>query len=75
MNLESVRMKNSVSPLYLKNMKQSEINKKEKEETDSDNEYQKKDFFESSVFWKHENEKRKATMVAKDSQINRENRK
>jgi hypothetical protein len=67
MNIESVKMKNSVSPIYMKNQKQIEFNKKDKEETDSDDEYQQKDFFESSVFWKHENQKRQATMVAKDS--------
>lgn len=39
MNIESVKMKNSVSPIYMKNQKQTEFNKKDKEETDSDDEY------------------------------------
>lgn len=59
----------------MKIKKQNINNKNEREESDSETEYNQKDFFESSVFWRHENEKRKATLLAKDSQANRENRK
>ena len=51
----------------MKNRKQILNYKNERDESDSENEYNKKNLFESSVFWRHENEKRKATLFAKDS--------
>ena len=42
---------------------------------DSEDEWQNQDFFESSVFWNHEQKKQKNALIVKDNQNQKEQRK
>ena len=73
-SLESVQKVNSMQPVLSMNDKAQKKIEPE-DDNDSEDEWMNQDFFESSVFWQHEQQMRKGTLNIKDAKEIKDKRK
>ena len=73
-NIDSVRRIDDLAPVLSQNEKAHRKIESESDK-DSEDEWKNADFFESSIFWKHEQEMRKGTISMKDAKKIKKKRK